>query len=263
MLAMIKLSIVTVCWNAEKEIVETLRSVFSQNYTNYEYVVVDGGSTDNTVNTILSIAKECGKEDCLVLTSEKDNGIYDAMNKGIIKSTGNWVVFMNAGDTFYDNNVLCNVATILDKSSADIVYGNNCYTENNTQYIYNAKDIHFITKGMPFCHQSVFNRRDSIIKYMYNTDFKICADYELYFRMYHNGAVFEKIDTIICNYMIGGFSFQSPQVLVRESLAIRHIYSNLHCISLRYYLTMITVYINRFLKTILPQAIVKWIKENA
>ena len=105
-----KITIVTVCYNAEETIKNTIESVLSQNYCNYEYIVIDGKSTDNTL-TILNDYRKGFQEKGIdyYIYSEKDNGIYDAMNKGIEHSLGDWIILMNADDSFYSSDVLTQV----------------------------------------------------------------------------------------------------------------------------------------------------------
>lgn len=98
------ISVITVCYNCRKQLVETIESVLSQTYKNIEYIVVDGGSTDGTKDILAQYADNID-----VCISEPDDGIYDAMNKGIRNSTSEWVLFMNAGDRFHDNQVLQNI----------------------------------------------------------------------------------------------------------------------------------------------------------
>ena len=98
------ISIITITYNEEKYLEKTIQSVINQNYKNFEYIVIDGNSTDNTVNII---KKYKNNIDCYI--NEKDSGIYDAMNKGINKANGRWINFMNGGDTFANNSVLKNL----------------------------------------------------------------------------------------------------------------------------------------------------------
>ena len=120
-----KISIVTVVYNGEETIEETILSVKNLSYSNVEYIIIDGGSTDETLNII---KKYEDKIDYWI--SEKDNGIYDAMNKGIKKATSEFVIFMNGGDTFFDENVLANIEKDLT-NDFDIYYGDNYKVKEN------------------------------------------------------------------------------------------------------------------------------------
>ncbi len=112
-----KISIVTVCYNAERNIEKTILSVINQTYDNIEYIVIDGGSNDGTLSVINKYASKIDK-----VISEPDKGIYDAMNKGITLAKGDWINFMNAGDSYVDSCVLKLVSDNIN-SNCDMIYG--------------------------------------------------------------------------------------------------------------------------------------------
>lgn len=114
-----KITIVTVCFNAVKSIEETMLSVLNQTYLNIEYIIIDGGSTDGTVDIIKKYADRLA-----YWVSEPDKGIYDAMNKGITVATGDYINFMNAGDTFASGSSVSDTFTETDTTGPDIIYGN-------------------------------------------------------------------------------------------------------------------------------------------
>jgi glycosyltransferase involved in cell wall biosynthesis len=250
------ISVITVCRNAEKEISNTICSVLEQTYEDYEYIIVDGESTDNTLSVIADTIKNI-KRTMPIIISERDNGIYDAMNKGIVLANGKWLIFLNAGDSFYNETVLQKVSGYLDSTPADIVYGDANYVENGVEYVVRAKKIESIASGMPFCHQSVFNRRKVIKDFNYNTDFKICADYDMYNRLYRAGVQFEYCDSIICNYTIGGLSQIRQKLMIKELLKIREIYWGLRFKSLRYIASVCRMYMGRLVKTVVPMEILR------
>ena len=127
-------SVVTVCYNADKTISNTIKSVLEQNFSDYEYIIVDGASKDNTLNIVEGFRS--GFEDkgiSFKVVSEKDNGIYDAMNKGAKLCSGEWILFLNADDSFADPDVLKDLFTGKDYVGYDIVYGDSYRVKGDTR----------------------------------------------------------------------------------------------------------------------------------
>lgn len=179
-----KVSIITVCYNSESTVSRTIKSVLEQAYTNIEYIVIDGDSEDNTVAKVEQFESEIS-----YFISEKDNGIYDAMNKGIRLATGDIIGILNSDDLFYDNNVLTNVVKAFEESNADCVYGNIVYFKKNIQDINRVwktrafYDGFFESGEMP-PHPALFVKKrvyDEIG--LFRTDFKVAADLEFMIRM--------------------------------------------------------------------------------
>ena len=158
-----KVSIITVVYNGIEFLEETIKSVISQTYPNIEYIIVDGGSKDGTLDIIKKYEAHISK-----WISEPDKGIYDAMNKGIDLATGDWQNFLNAGDSFVDNNVLEKIFTS-DLENITLVYGDIIAIRENGQKLnVNAielKDDNSIKKGMKVCHQAIFYNKNIMIKY--------------------------------------------------------------------------------------------------
>lgn len=194
------ISIITVVYNGEKYLEETIQSVINQTYDNVEYIIIDGGSTDGTLDII---KKYEDKIDCFV--SERDEGIYDAMNKGIALSNGQWINFMNVGDTFYDNSILENIfENTFEK--IDIIYGDHKVVYPHTTKIAKAGDVKNIWKGSQFCHQSAFISSQLHKKRKYNVYNKIGADFEFFYKAYQDKMAFQYVQIIIANYSAGGIS---------------------------------------------------------
>lgn len=177
----IKISIITVCFNCEKLIERTINSVIDQTHPGVQYIIIDGGSTDSTLDII---ERYRGRID--VLISEKDNGIYDAMNKGLGYATGDLIYFLNAGDHLCDNDVLKNVAKNLQISpDSDILYGDYIYYDDTSEercsgYRTGIPDL--IVRG--YCHQTTFAKRSAFDKCgIFNTDYKIYADFDWLLRV--------------------------------------------------------------------------------
>lgn len=213
-----KVSIVTVCYNSESTIRKTIESVLNQEYDEVEYIIIDGGSVDGT----LDIIKEYNDK-IAYWCSEKDHGIYDAMNKGIRVSKGDIIAFMNSDDWYYDSSVFQKVIACFEESNADIVYG-DCiilYGNVDKKYVYftaEDKKLEALYFTLPFCHQSIFMRRSMFdVLGVYNINYKVAADYEWILRAYISNAKFQYISECICCFRAGGYSCKS-QIAAAEEL---------------------------------------------
>lgn len=197
-----KFSIVTVCFNEEKNICRTIDSVLSQTSHDYELIIQDGGSTDNTISIIDSYG--------LQYKSEPDKGIYDAMNKAIDRAAGEWLIFLNAGDYFYDDDILSKVESTIDKGdiSKGFIYGDFIWKnmENGSEHIVASKPLHSLWKHTCFSHQALFIHKDQFLDESYDTSYSIAADYNHYYKAYINGENFQKVDFPISVMMSGGIS---------------------------------------------------------
>jgi glycosyltransferase involved in cell wall biosynthesis len=193
------ISIITVVYNDKLGLQKTIKSVSKLNYQNIEYIIIDGDSNDGTQEVI--------KENLSIIdywVSEKDKGIYHAMNKGIKASNGDWLNFMNAGDFFVNGNIL-NKIDFLKNLNTDILYG---YKRIGNQFYYpiNIKNLEI---GEMFGnHQSMFfNKIKLMDELYYNENYKIYADYELVNRIYRRpNSILENIDLPVADYALGGVS---------------------------------------------------------
>lgn len=123
-------SIITICYNAASDIERTLQSVVAQTYRNIEYIVIDGASTDKTLDIISKYSAEVSQ-----MVSEKDGGLYDAMNKGLSLATGEYVCFLNAGDSFFEEKTLEKIVQGLDGSTPDLIYGDTALVDKNGLFL--------------------------------------------------------------------------------------------------------------------------------
>ncbi len=201
-----KITIITVCYN-EKNLDRTLKSIVNQTFQNFEWIVMDGGSDKPTIDTF-----EKYKDRIDVFISKKDNGIYDAMNKAIELSKGEWLIFMNAGDTFYENNSLEKICTNHKNAfkKNDILYCDSLYhNKDNSSYIpkFPNKIKEEFWKRSCLSHQSTFIKKELFEKYgNYDEFYKISADLEKWLCFQNAGCKFKHIKEIVSNYYVDGLS---------------------------------------------------------
>lgn len=203
-----KLTIVTVTYNCVDSLTETMESVFSQTYPHVEYLLIDGGSTDGTVERI---KEQEGR--IAYWVSEPDKGIFDAMNKGIEKATGAWINFMNAGDRLASPRVLEEIFSQEIDPSVGCIYGQTLNVTPDGQkkqdvYIPFYRNSRYF-RGMGFNHQSVFVRTDLARRFRFDLSFKVAADYQMMNQIFCSGAVFREVPQIISEVDVTGFSVQN------------------------------------------------------
>lgn len=213
------ISLITVCYNAAPLIHNTLQSAINQSYKNIELVIVDGGSKDDTVKEARKFQQYIG-----TLISEPDKGIYDAMNKGIKAAKGEWIYFLNAGDSFYDNEVLHDIFVNRDLSGIDLIYSKMQTVNEPTGVNYIAgekasyRDFYF---RYPLCHQATFTRKKAFGEIgLYDTSLRINADNKwqmAFFKEEEGKALF--IDRIVAFYDIQGASYHKRMKGYREFLS--------------------------------------------
>lgn len=207
-----KVSIITVCYNEENGIEDTCRSVVSQDYKNYEWIVIDGGSTDKTLGIL-----DRYKSNISVLISEKDSGVYDAMNKGILLARGEYLLFLNGGDYFFESDVL-EKSFAENLYDADILYGNCCVLmEDGGKQILNfAENINkYYFLDVCINHQSTFIKRNLFERFgLYDQNYKILADYEKWLCFSYNKVDFRKLPLVVSNFK--GFDGLSSNEKTKE-----------------------------------------------
>lgn len=172
------ISIVTVCYNEEKNIEKTCKSISAQTLRGFEWIIIDGKSKDNTVEIISKY-----KNKLSVLISEKDNGIYNAMNKGISKANGEYLLFLNGGDMLKDKNTLERISNFIkeDKEKGDIYYGDLIYDNGEIVTFRKAKLNEKFFKTKTISHQATFIKKELFEKYgHYNERYKIVADFDFW-----------------------------------------------------------------------------------
>lgn len=213
-------SIITVCFNEEKNIQKTIESVLNQSFSDYEYIICDGGSTDDTLKIIESYQDAFKKKGIRYLIhSEKDGGIYFGMNIGVALSTGKYLNFMNAADAFHAPTVLQEAASYLRSGDVDILYGDALHIVRHYSWLDVGK-ISLIEKGMPFCHQAMFIKQKLLRQHPYDTTYRIAADYEFVLAMWMQKRKFARADIIVADFSFGGISSTQREQLVEEDAVI-------------------------------------------
>lgn len=197
-----KITVVTVCYNAVNEIEDTILSVINQTYPDKEYIVIDGGSTDGTVDII---RKYTDRIDYWV--SERDGGIYEGMTKGIEHAKGDYINFMNAGDIFFDDHVLDEVFAGRHYDE-DVIYGSNLNHYSGGYKCFHPHSMEVLSKSMPFCHQSSFTKTAVLREYPFNKEFRRVADYVFFRDLYERGGTFRRIPRFVSIYDEYGVSSQ-------------------------------------------------------
>jgi len=195
-------TIITVVFNGEEYLAETIESVASQTYRHIEYIIIDGGSTDSTLN-IISAYKDVIDH----WISEKDSGIYDAMNKGVQLASGDWICFMNCGDTFSSIATLSEVFASNHYTGIDIIYGgHNIVYSDKSVYPGVVGDHTMLKYGSQFSHQSAFISIRHHMKLLYNSELKLVADFDFFYHSFMASANFIRLNTVISNCQTGGVS---------------------------------------------------------
>lgn len=242
----IKLTVITVVFNDENHIKDTIESIINQDYPLIEYIVIDGKSNDNTLNIIQKYKKKIH-----TLISENDDGIYDAMHKGIKLASGNYINFMHSGDSFYSSNTVSSVVKKIDFNQ-DIIYG-NYYVKYPTGIgrVETSHKPEYIWK--PFFNQQCAFYKTSILKNQpFDTKYYIAADFFFTIKSFSNGSNIYKINEVICNSLKGGFSNKHEFETIKQYYKIIKEF-NLNNKKLYYYKKIIWIFfIEKTVKVILP-----------
>lgn len=204
-----KISIVTAAYNVEETIRDTLLSVARQTYKSVEHIIVDGASTDRT----LEVVNEFDSSNTIVI-SEPDEGLYDAMNKGLRRATGDVVAFLNADDYFADANVLASVASAFEDRAIDCVFGNVVIVDNGQKqrarrYYKAPRRLRpSLRLGHMPPHPATFIRTRRLVDAGgFNTSYKICGDFEILVRLVQRGGIsFSRLPKILSVMRMGGVS---------------------------------------------------------
>ena len=228
-------SIITVCLNSEKTIEQTIQSVINQTYHNIEYIIIDGKSTDRTLEII-----DMYKDEISIFVSESDKGIYDAMNKGLKLATGEIIGIINSDDWYEPDAVETIVNSFLEDRNVQIFYGNmNVYEKDKfiwTRYPSSTKDLPY---SMALPHPSVFILSTVYEKYRFDIKYKIIADYDLLLKLYSKNYKFKYINKTISHFQKGGHSDVESFTKIVDLAKVSLNYSDNFMSEIRIILTMI------------------------
>jgi glycosyltransferase involved in cell wall biosynthesis len=195
-----KISIITVVLNGKDYIEDTIKSVIGQTYQNIEYIVIDGGSTDGTIDIIKNY-----KEKIDYWHSKNDDGIYDAMNSGLVRATGSWVNFMNAGDVFHTSDTVSEIFGS-EKQNACIIYGAVEILYEDFSRIQEPGFPNLLWQGMQFSHQSAFIDVKYHQSHPFNIQNKLSADLAFLYQAYESGVTFSNCNRVVSRVITGGVS---------------------------------------------------------
>lgn len=243
----VKISVVTVCYNAVDTIEKTILSVINQTYQDVEYIIIDGASKDGTVDLINNYRDKVSH-----FVSEPDKGIYDAMNKGINVATGDWINFMNAGDTFYDSEVISEVVKELDKD-VDVVFGDVAYKIEGVLYRERAKPFYEnlpLHHSMGFNHQSTFVKTEVARRLKFDLKYKLASDYNMIISIYRNNGFFQQLkNTIVALYDVDGISAKNCRLHMYETMMVDN--PSVFCNFVRSYLIFLKNQLKRPIKPLI------------
>lgn len=216
-----KFSIITVTYNAGAVLEDTIQSVITQSYRNVEYIIVDGGSKDRTPEII-----EKYKEHIHTVISEPDNGLYDAMNKGIRLATGDYVCFLNAGDALHEEDTLQQmVHSITGTELPDVIYGETAIVDEEGHFLrmrrLSAPETltwKSFKAGMVVCHQAFFARRDRIVPY--DLRYRFSADFDWCIRVMKQSHILHNTHLVLIDYLNEGMTTRNHKASLKERFRI-------------------------------------------
>lgn len=216
-----KFSVITVCYNAEATLEDTIQSVISQTYHHVEYIIVDGASKDRTMDIVNRY-----RERISVVVSEPDKGLYDAMNKGIRLATGDYLCFLNAGDSFHEDDTLQQmVHSIHGTLLPDVLYGETELVDHEGHFLRMRRlqaPEHLTWKsfrqGMLVCHQAFFARRDLVMPY--DLRYRFSADFDWCIKIMKKSKVLHNTHLTLIDYLAEGMTTRNHQASLRERFRI-------------------------------------------
>lgn len=220
-----KFSVVTVCLNSEGTIEKTIKSVINQQGVEIEYIIIDGGSTDSTVEIIRKYESKIA-----YWRSEPDGGIYEAMNKGISVATGDVISFINSDDWYADGALSC-VQQKMSEGDFDLVCGKVARVKDGVVVETNTKpeDETELYYNMFYQHQGIFARRSVFSEFGgFDIQYRICADYDWLLRVYNKGVQIAYVDSLVSYFSLGGVSSGFKLLEEKKDVCLKHLPQSLH-----------------------------------
>lgn len=216
-----KFSVITVTYNAESVLEDTILSVISQTYHHVEYIIVDGASKDGTLSIINRYKDRITK-----VISEPDKGLYDAMNKGIRQATGDYLCFLNAGDSFHEDNTLQQIVhTITEKELPDVLYGETALVNNKRHFLrmrrLSTPEVltwKSFKQGMLVCHQAFFAKTS--LTEPYDLQYRFSADFDWCIRVMKKARTLHNTHLTIIDYLEEGMTTQNRKASLKERFRI-------------------------------------------
>ena len=216
-----KFSVITVCYNAEATIEDTIQSVISQTYHHVEYIIVDGASKDRTMDIVNRY-----REHIAIIVSERDKGLYDAMNKGIGLATGDYLCFLNAGDSFHEDDTLQQmVHSIHTPQLPDVLYGETELVDHEGHFLrmrrLSAPEVltwKSFRQGMLVCHQAFFPRRDPVMPY--DLRYRFSADFDWCIKIMKKSKVLHNTHLTLIDYLAEGMTTRNHKASLKERFSI-------------------------------------------
>ena len=233
---MIKFTIITCTYQAEKELERTLRSVLKQTYKDIEHLIVDGASTDATLQLAQAYVTESQAQNNghqVMVTSGPDKGLYDAMNKGLRHATGDYVLFLNAGDTFPSESTLTQVAACAEGANVlpGVLYGDTDIVDNEGKFVRHRRlsppkklSWKSFMQGMVVCHQAFYARTDLAKQVPYQLKYRYSADVDWCIRVMKmaqkQGLPLCNVQIVVANYLDGGMTEKNHKASLKERFRV-------------------------------------------
>lgn len=233
---MIKFSIITCTYNAERVVERTLESVLRQSHAEVEHIIVDGASADNTLKLVHEYEENNSRtngEHVVRVVSESDRGLYDAMNKGIAMAQGDYIVFLNAGDKLHSDDTLDVIADSVGDGEMlpAVLYGDTDIVDENGIFLHQRRlrppkklSWKSFRQGMLVCHQAFYARTDLAKQVLYNLSLRYSADVDWCIRIMKLAAernfTLRNVDSVLVDYLEGGMSVQNHRASLKERFDI-------------------------------------------